>query len=59
MATGGDIRIGISGWTYAPWRSVFYPSGLPHSLELEYAARLCPPTPPPWQIGSVRHRSGA
>lgn len=31
-------RIGISGWTYAPWRGVFYPPKLPHRLELEYAA---------------------
>ena len=22
------IRIGISGWTYAPWRGEFYPKGL-------------------------------
>src|SRR4051794_28508275 len=35
----GTIRIGISGWTYAPWRGVFYPRGLPHSRELTYAAR--------------------
>jgi uncharacterized protein YecE (DUF72 family) len=34
-----DVRIGISGWTYAPWRKVFYPAGLPHRLELEYASR--------------------
>jgi uncharacterized protein YecE (DUF72 family) len=34
----GDIRIGISGWTYAPWRGVFYPKGLPHKRELSYAA---------------------
>ena len=25
----GKIRIGISGWRYAPWRGVFYPKGLP------------------------------
>lgn len=31
-------RIGISGWTYAPWRGVFYPPKLPHRLELEYAS---------------------
>ena len=30
--------VGISGWTYAPWRGVFYPKGLPHRAELEYAA---------------------
>jgi uncharacterized protein YecE (DUF72 family) len=33
-------RIGISGWTYTPWRGVFYPSGLPHTRELHYASRL-------------------
>ncbi len=32
-------RIGISGWTYAPWRGVFYPKGLPHNQELSYASR--------------------
>jgi uncharacterized protein YecE (DUF72 family) len=33
--------IGISGWTYAPWRGTFYPKGLPHREELSYAsARL-------------------
>jgi len=32
------IRIGISGWTYAPWRGKFYPEGLPHKQELAYAA---------------------
>ena len=32
-------RIGIGGWTYPPWRGLFYPSGLPHRAELEFAAR--------------------
>jgi uncharacterized protein YecE (DUF72 family) len=36
--TTGTIRIGISGWTYAPWRGVFYPRGLPQKRELAYAA---------------------
>ncbi len=36
------IRIGISGWRYAPWRGVFYPPGLAQRRELEYAARLFP-----------------
>jgi uncharacterized protein YecE (DUF72 family) len=31
-------RIGISGWTYAPWRGTFYPKGLKHEDELAYAA---------------------
>lgn len=35
----GTIRIGISGWTYARWRGVFYPKDLPHRRELAYAAR--------------------
>ena len=38
----GRIRIGISGWRYAPWRGVFYPPKLAHSRELEYVARLLP-----------------
>jgi len=33
------IRIGISGWTYKPWRGVFYPKGLPQKNELAYAAQ--------------------
>jgi len=32
------IRVGISGWRYAPWRGVFYPRGLPQRQELEFAA---------------------
>jgi uncharacterized protein YecE (DUF72 family) len=31
-------RVGISGWTYAPWRGVFYPKGLVQRDELAYAA---------------------
>ena len=34
----GKIYCGIGGWTYAPWRGVFYPKGLPHARELSYAA---------------------
>ena len=33
-----SIRIGISGWTYPGWRGDFYPPGLAHRHELEYAA---------------------
>ncbi|WP_255491785.1 MULTISPECIES: DUF72 domain-containing protein [unclassified Actinotalea] len=36
----GDVRIGISGWRYAPWRGVFYPPGLPQRLELTHASSL-------------------
>jgi uncharacterized protein YecE (DUF72 family) len=38
------LRIGISGWRYAPWRGVFYPEDLPQRAELEYASR---------QVGSI------
>jgi uncharacterized protein YecE (DUF72 family) len=34
-----EVRIGISGWRYAPWRGVFYPKGLRQSDELAYAAK--------------------
>lgn len=33
------IRIGVGGWTYAPWRHAFYPEGLVARRELEYASR--------------------
>jgi uncharacterized protein YecE (DUF72 family) len=36
--TTADIRVGISGWRYPPWRGEFYPAGLPQRQELEYAA---------------------
>jgi uncharacterized protein YecE (DUF72 family) len=42
MAGAGKIRIGISGWRYAPWRGVFYPPGLVQDRELEFAARALP-----------------
>jgi len=32
------IRIGIGGWTFAPWRGAFFPAGLPHAEELAYAS---------------------
>ena len=32
-------RIGIGGWTFPPWRGLFYPEGLPQRRELEYASR--------------------
>ena len=38
MARLGDIRIGVSGWTYGPWRGTFYPRGLPQKRELAHAA---------------------
>ncbi|MFT3730318.1 MAG: DUF72 domain-containing protein [Hyphomicrobium sp.] len=34
----GAIRAGIGGWTFEPWRGTFYPDGLPHTKELEFAS---------------------
>jgi uncharacterized protein YecE (DUF72 family) len=34
----GHLYIGIGGWTFAPWRGVFYPEKLVQSKELQYAA---------------------
>ncbi len=33
------IRVGIGGWTFAPWRNNFYPAKLQQRRELEYASR--------------------
>ena len=33
------IRVGVGGWSYEPWRGVFYPEGLAQKRELEYAAQ--------------------
>ncbi|MGV8889766.1 MAG: DUF72 domain-containing protein [Pseudomonas sp.] len=33
------IHIGISGWRYTPWRGDFYPKGLTHKRELQFASR--------------------
>lgn len=38
----GRIRIGISGWRYAPWRKVFYPEDLAQARELHFASRALP-----------------
>jgi uncharacterized protein YecE (DUF72 family) len=38
-ARSRETRVGISGWTYGPWRGVFYPKGLPHHRELAHASR--------------------
>lgn len=37
--TERQLRIGISGWRYPPWRGRFYPKGLPQRDELRYAAQ--------------------
>lgn len=39
MSCRGQVRIGISGWTYGGWRRTFYPGELRHSDELAYASR--------------------
>lgn len=39
MSKAGRIRVGVGGWTYEPWRGVFYPVGLAQKRELEYASR--------------------
>ncbi len=33
------IRIGVGGWTYAPWRGAFFPKGLRQADELAFAAK--------------------
>ncbi|MGJ0506814.1 MAG: DUF72 domain-containing protein [Methylocystis sp.] len=35
----GHIHVGVGGWSFAPWRGVFYPNDLPHARELDYASR--------------------
>jgi uncharacterized protein YecE (DUF72 family) len=41
-ASAGDIRVGVSGWRYPPWRGAFYPEGLAQRRELEYASSVLP-----------------
>lgn len=41
-AHAAAIRAGIGGWTFEPWRGVFYPDGLPHKKELAYASAHLP-----------------
>ena len=38
-ATSGEIRAGIGGWTFEPWRGVFYPKGHAQARELQFASR--------------------
>ena len=35
----GKIYVGVGGWTYEPWRGVFYPDKLSQKKELEFASR--------------------
>ncbi len=39
MTAMGEIRIGIGGWVFPPWRGTFYPTGLKQAAELDYASR--------------------
>src|ERR1700756_3206174 len=34
-----QIRVGIGGWVFAPWRGTFYPKGLAQARELSHASR--------------------
>lgn len=38
----GEVRIGLSGWTYKAWRGRFYPQGLPHKSELAHVGSIFP-----------------
>lgn len=35
----GRIHVGVGGWTYEPWRGVFYPDKWPQAKELDHAGR--------------------
>src|SRR6188768_2957731 len=39
MRRSSQVRIGISGWRYEPWRGTFYPEDLAQKRELEFASR--------------------
>jgi len=38
MTQAGKIHIGVGGWTFEPWRGVFYPDDLRQKDELAYMA---------------------
>lgn len=38
----GQIRVGVGGWTYEPWRGTFYPDGLAQKSEFAFASRKLP-----------------
>ncbi len=39
MSASGQIRTGCGGWTFEPWRGVFYPDTLKQKDELNYMSR--------------------
>ena len=55
--TASDVRIGISGWRYAPWRGEFYPKGLAQRKELAYASRALPTIEINGSFYSLQHLS--
>ena len=39
MSETGQIRVGIGGWVFPPWRGTFYPKGVKQADELAHASR--------------------
>jgi uncharacterized protein YecE (DUF72 family) len=39
MSEKGQIRVGIGGWVFPPWRGTFYPKGVKQADELAHASR--------------------
>lgn len=39
MGKEASIRVGVGGWTFAPWRDNFFPAGLAQNRELGYASQ--------------------
>jgi uncharacterized protein YecE (DUF72 family) len=39
MSEEGEIRVGIGGWVFPPWRGTFYPKEVRQADELAYASR--------------------
>jgi uncharacterized protein YecE (DUF72 family) len=39
MSEQGQIRVGIGGWVFPPWRGTFYPKEVKQADELAYASR--------------------
>ena len=39
MSKDGEIRVGIGGWVFSPWRGTFYPKEVRQADELAHASR--------------------
>ena len=39
VTQAGQIRIGVGGWVFEPWRGVYYPKGLKQAEELAWSSR--------------------